>query len=119
MANPQNLKPFTGVNDPRRMNGKPKGTLSLSTHIKNMLNDPEFELYIEDRLEGYRKEKGAPIKAIVKTAVIKAVAGDEKAREWLAKYGYGAKLDVTSDGERVGIIGYVLPKPNQIEGGEL
>jgi hypothetical protein len=88
MANEQNLKPFTGADDPRRMNGKPKGTVHLSTHIQNMLNDPEFELKLKDG----SLLKGAPIIAIIKTAVAKSVSGDTRAMEWLAKHGYGDKL---------------------------
>lgn len=33
--------------------------------------------------------KGAPIKAIVNTLILKAIGGDEKAFDLLGKYGYG------------------------------
>jgi uncharacterized protein DUF5681 len=79
--------------------GKPPGRLNLSTHIQNMLNDEEFEVYLQHPTKGYESFKGAPIKAIVKTALIKAAAGDDKAREWLAKYGYGQKFEVEHSGE--------------------
>lgn len=98
MAGQDNLKPFKPGVDPRR-GSKPKGAIHLSTHIQNMLNDEEFERLIPDQIEGYRKEKGAPIKAIIKTAMIRAEAGDQKWADWLAKYGYGQKLVHSNDPE--------------------
>lgn len=88
MANEQNLIPFSGADDPRRMKGKPKGTIHLSTHIQNALNDPDFELKLKDG----SVLKEMPIKAIIKTAIAKSVSGDTRAMEWLAKHGYGDKL---------------------------
>lgn len=79
--------------------GKPKGTIHLSTHIQNLLNDENFELYLEDRLDGWKKFDGPPIKAIMTVAIRKAAAGDDKAREWLAKYGYGQKFELEHSGE--------------------
>lgn len=88
MANPQNLKPFTGADDPRRMNGKPKGTKHLSTYIQEALIDPDFELKLKDGTI----LKEMPMKAIIKTAIAKSVSGDTRAMEWLAKHGYGEKF---------------------------
>jgi hypothetical protein len=79
--------------------GKPKGTIHLSTHIQNLLNDDNFELYLEDRLDGWKKFDGPPVKAIVQVALKKAAAGDTKWAEWLAKYGYGQKFEVEHSGE--------------------
>lgn len=79
--------------------GKPKGTKHISTWIQDMLNDEEFEMLIPDKVEGWRKEKGAPIKAIVRTALIKAQSGDQKWADWLAKYGYGQKVVHANDTE--------------------
>lgn len=82
--------------------GKPKGALNLSTHIKNMLNDEEFSMWLQDPREGFIEYKGAPVKAIVNTT-IKLAADKGKdaaaAREWLAKYGYGTKIEVEHSGE--------------------
>lgn len=79
--------------------GLPKGTLHLSTHIQNLLNDPEFEFII---LGGKDKGKtisykGAPVKAIIGVAIHKAMKGDVKWGEWLAKHGYGIKMQVNGD----------------------
>lgn len=89
MANEQNLIPAK-KGEIRNPKGKPKGTLHLSTHIQNALNDPEFELKLKDG--SILKEM--PIKAIIKTAIAKSVSGDTRAMEWLAKHGYGEKLNI-------------------------
>jgi hypothetical protein len=81
--------------------GKKPGTIHLSTHIQNMLNDPDFELLLEDRIEGFKKFEGVPIKAIITVAVRHASAGDTKWAEWLAKYGYGQKFELEHSGEIV------------------
>ena len=100
MANEQNLIPFTGADDPRRMNGKPKGTKHLSTHIQEMLNDESFELKLKDGT--LLKER--PIDAIIKTAVAKSISGDNRWAEWLAKHGYGEKIKIELDDPRKEIL---------------
>lgn len=71
--------------------GKPKGTRHISTWISEMLEDEQFE----KRLRNRTVVKGAPIKAIVGTLIVKALNGDLRAIELIAKYGYSAKFDVT------------------------
>lgn len=94
----KNLIPFT-KNDPRRIN-KPKGSVHISTYIQKILEDPDFELKLKDGTV----IEGAPIKAIIQAAVIKAAKGDMRAFDMLGKYGYGTKLDITSGGKE-------LPRP--------
>ena len=77
--------------------GKPKGTKHISTWIQEMLNDPDFELKLKDGTI----LKGAPLAAIIKTAVAKAVSGDMRAFDILGKYGFGTKLDVTTNGKEL------------------
>ena len=79
--------------------GVPKGTKHLSTWIQEMLNDPQFSMLLPDPKEGFKEHKGAPLKAIVKVAVIRAAQGEKESREWLAKYGYGTKLIHANDTE--------------------
>lgn len=73
--------------------GKPKGAIHLSTHIQNLLNDDDF---FPENTDNYKQ---LPIKAIIRTAVIKAQEGDTKWADWLAKYGYGNKLEIEHSGE--------------------
>lgn len=79
--------------------GKPKGYKHISTWIQELLNEEDFETILLDSVKGTVNFKGAPIKAIVMTARQRAAQGDDKAREWLAKYGYGQKLQLSNDPE--------------------
>jgi len=90
----ENLKPFKPGPDPRR-GVKPKGAIHLSTRIQNMLNDPDFEQKLKDG----SVIKGAPIEAIIKVAIAKAMSGDVRLMEWLAKHGYGTNINVSGDSE--------------------
>jgi hypothetical protein len=45
-----------------------------------------------------------PINAIIKTAVAKSVSGDTRAMEWLAKHGYGEKLNLEVNDSRKDIL---------------
>lgn len=85
-------------------NGMPKGTKHIATWIQEMLNDEDFETILLDSKKGALEYKGAPLKAIIKVAIHKAIHDKEKGNvwaEWLAKHGYGTKLDVTSGGEPI------------------
>jgi hypothetical protein len=74
--------------------GRPKGSKSLSTLIQQMMTDEDFETLIPDPQHGFREFKGAAAKAIIEGAMIRAIQGDLKAADWLAKYGYGTKVEV-------------------------
>lgn len=80
--------------------GKPPGTKHLSTYIQEALTDENFELKLKDG--SILKEM--PIKAIIKTAVAKSVSGDTRAMEWLAKHGYGEKLNLEVEDKRTSIL---------------
>lgn len=80
-------------------NGRPKGALSLSWHIQHMMEKADFKTYVQHPTEGYKEFAGTPMEAIVTVALTKAAAGDKDARDWLAKYGYGSKLDMTTNGK--------------------
>jgi len=94
MAKEDNLVPFTGVGDPR--NGvKPKGAIHLSTRIQNMMDDEDFTTEMVGK-DGKRFEfKGNPAKAIIKTAILKAMSGDKQWADWLAKYGYSLNVELS------------------------
>ncbi len=92
MANTKNLTPWRpGISG--NPAGKPKGAKHLSTWIQEMMGDETFI----HKLANGKTKKEAPVKAIVKTLIIKAVDGDYKAIDLLAKYGYGSRLDLTSN----------------------
>jgi hypothetical protein len=91
MANQQNLKPWQSGQSGNPA-GKPKGTKHLATWIQELMEDED---YIRKIASG-RTIKEAPIKAIVSTLMLKALEGDLRAFDLLAKYGYGIKHDVTT-----------------------
>lgn len=79
--------------------GKPKGIKHISTWIQELLSEEDFETVLLDAKKGVVDYKGPPIKAIVMAARHKAAQGDDKSREWLAKYGWGQKLQLSNDPE--------------------
>lgn len=54
---------------------------------------------MENFLFNGKQFKGAPLKAIIIVAMQQAMQGDTKWAEWLAKYGYGQKLEIEHSGE--------------------
>jgi hypothetical protein len=99
MANEQNLIPAK-KGEVRNPKGKPKGTIHLSTRIKNMLEDESFEQKLKDGTI----LKGQPIEAILKVAIAKARTGDIRFLEWLAKYGYGTSINLEINDSRKEIL---------------
>lgn len=110
MINEQNLKPFTKGYDPRRKgNGRKKGSKSLAAIIREFEGE-DFDWkvltksspaktakMIEERL----KPMGAPFRALVYKAYLEAINGNVKAMDFLRKAGYGDKIDLTTDGEKI------------------
>lgn len=85
-------------------NGRPQGTRSLSTIIRDLTeNPPDWKLIpikgAEEMAEKYKNKSAW--EAIIFVALGQAMTGDTQAREFLAKRGYGDKLDITSGGEPV------------------
>lgn len=79
--------------------GPKPGYKHINTHIQELLNDEDFQAWVPDLREGIKEFKGAPIKAIIKAQMIKALSGDAKAFDSLAKYGWAQKneTDITGD----------------------
>jgi len=92
MANIQNLKPWK-QGQSGNPSGKPKGAKHLSTLIQELMEDDSFEYKLKDG----SVLSGAPIRAIITTLIIKALDGDMRAFDLLSKYGYGNKVDLTSN----------------------
>jgi hypothetical protein len=61
--------------------------------IQNMLNEP-----LEPDEVDPKNHTKTEMKAIINTAIIKAKGGDNKWADWLAKYGYGQKMEVEHSG---------------------
>lgn len=81
-----------------------KGKKHINTYIQELMEDDSFEANILDAKVGIREYKGAPVKAIVGVAIVKAVNGDLKAMDWLAKYGWSQKVETDLNIKQ-------LPKP--------
>lgn len=103
MSNPATLVPFTGANDPRRHNGRKKGSKNLATLIRELENE-EFDWSQVpkhgQKLQAHFGGK-SPLKVIVLVTMLQGIRGSKDAREWLRKAGYGDQLDVTSKGESI------------------
>lgn len=72
--------------------GAPKGNKHIATWIQELTADDDLALKFTNG-----ELKGVPIKAMVEAMIIKAAAGDVKAFDVLAKYGWGSKVSVSID----------------------
>lgn len=98
----ENLKPWT-KGQSGNLKGRPKGVRNLSTLIQQLLADEELMDKIAKSKPGYWDQLPAKnaANAIVAAMMIKALSGEIAAANWLSKYGFGDKVDITSDGERL------------------
>ncbi len=98
MANENNLVPFPKgkSGNPK---GRPKGVKNWSTVVQHILADEKLLDKVVKTKPSYWNE--LPTKnganAIVVAMMINAMAGDEKAANWLRRAGFGDKLTVESD----------------------
>lgn len=94
MANEQNLVPFTGADDPRRSNGKPKGIKNWSTIVRNLLADEKFVDKVYSRKPEWwgRLPHKNGANAVAAAMMVKALKGDKFAADWLRQTGFGDKL---------------------------
>lgn len=94
-------KPWVAGQPSPNPSGKPAGTISLSTRIQQMMDDEEFTTEMVGKDGKKVTFKGAPAMAIIKTGILKSMSGDKQWADWLARNGYGDKLDITSAGEKI------------------
>ena len=80
--------------------GNYKGTRHLSSRIQDMLDDDNFLYTFKDGTVF----KGRPIEAILRALILKAMDGDMRAFELLAKYGYGTRVDIQTAQQGVPIL---------------
>lgn len=117
MANINNLKPFTGASDPRRQNGRKKGSKNLSTIVIELLGEEMDSNILVG--EGPRKYLGnSPttyMKALAKTMIAKAINGDVRAATWVSNY---ADRQPAEEGffDKTKIVFEVVPAPKRPEG---
>lgn len=79
--------------------GKPKGSKHISTYIQEFMEDENFTARILDPNIGLQDYSGPAVKAIIQVAVVKAVNGDAKAMDWVARYGWSQKIENEHSGE--------------------
>lgn len=88
--NQANLKPFPkGTSGNPK--GRPKGSANLSTRIRNYLESTQLLTYDN------KQWRGEPLELLIGIYTQKAIDGDLKAATWLAKFGYGTRIDTEID----------------------
>lgn len=96
MANNSNLKPWKPGQSGNPA-GKPVGAKNLSTWIRELLNNPDFELKIQSGTQELPLFNGPPVQAILEAAILRAIAGDTKSADLLFKYRYANKTDIKNN----------------------
>lgn len=101
MSNEENLIPITSetARELGSKGGKAKaGSKHLKTLIQEIGNEIDWEkTNLKDKAKMKELYGKNAWKAIVYVAVTKAISGDTKAMDWLAKNGYGQNIDITSN----------------------
>lgn len=105
MANEQNLQQFTSENaaEMGAKGGKAKkGSRHLATLIREIGMDIDWDkTNLKDKDELKKKYGKDGWKALIYVAMTKAISGDVKAMNWLSEYGFGKKIDLTTDDEPI------------------
>lgn len=72
--------------------GPKPGYKHINTWVQELMVDEEFEAMIQEGYT-YKEFKGAPIKAVIKAQIKKAVAGDTRAYDALVRSGWAQKVE--------------------------
>jgi hypothetical protein len=107
MAKEDNLTPFTPDNA-AEMGAKGGANKKNSKHLKTLIqeigNNIEWDkTTLKDKAQMKAMYGNNAWKALTYVAFTKAMAGDPKAMDWLAKNGYGQNIDITTGGEKLNI----------------
>lgn len=100
MSRYKNLKPFTGANDPRRQNGRRKGSKNLSTIVNELLDtDMSLTEPISKEMKQYFGNSPTTYaKAVAIAMLTKAINGDVRAATWISNYADRQPPDETDTG---------------------
>lgn len=107
MAGQDNLTPFTKDDDRASEAGKlggagKKGSRHLATLIRDIgMNIDWDKTNLKDKKDLEAKYGKNGWQALIYVAMTKAISGDVKAMNWLSEYGFGKKIDLTSDDEPI------------------
>jgi len=99
----KNLKPFDS--DSARKAGQ-KSSKAGSKHLKTLIqeigNNIDWDkTTLKDKAQMKALYGNNAWQALTYVAFTKAMAGDPKAMDWLAKNGYGQNIDVTTNGKEL------------------
>lgn len=97
--NKSNLVPFSGKDDPRRQNGRKKGSKNLSTIVKELLEgNMSLTEPINKEMKDYFSNSPTTYKtAIVKAMIIKAINGDVRAANWVLECENRAEVNASAE----------------------
>lgn len=108
MANPDNLTPFVEgeerAAEAGAKGGKAKtGSKHLANLIRQIGSDIDWEKTNQKDKAALKERYGKNgWQAVVYVAFTQAISGDMKAMDWLARNGFGTKMDITTDDEPIG-----------------
>jgi len=93
------------VRNPYGLKGKDG---NQGVHLKSLIQDIGNNIdwdktTLKDKSQMRERYGKNAWKALTYVAFTKAMAGDSKAMDWLAKNGYGTNIDVTTDGQPLNI----------------
>lgn len=117
MANMDNLKPFTGGDDPRRQNGRKVGSKNVITMTRELLeSDVDFRLPINQEIKDYlgNNNRTSYMQAITLSMLVKAINGDVRAATWITDR-YDKTPDPDSIFQKTDIVFSVVPSRCNIE----
>lgn len=101
----------------RNPNGKPKGTKHLSTLIREVGENIDWnKTNLKNKAELAERYGKNGWKAVVYVAFTKALAGDPQAMKWLAENGFGKQVNMDLTGDS--IVVDILKASGLIEGGD-